>query len=59
MYNINSEFIIYLIKINMNFKDISISKKNELNKTISNNKLQNLKSDYFFEKKNIQKYFHQ
>ena len=29
----------------MNFKDISITKKNELNKTISNNKF-----DYFFEK---------
>jgi surface protein len=34
----------------MNSKDISITKKNELNQTISKNKLENIKSDYFLEK---------
>ena len=34
----------------MNSKDISITKKNDLNQTISKNKLENIKSDYFLEK---------
>ena len=34
----------------MNSKDISITKKNELKQIISKNKLENLKSEHFFEK---------